>query len=130
MGLRSNLPALRKGLQERLEKAFDHEIHGPKDSNGISFCSLKNPHMLSATGWIRMPASAASYRIAGKLNCFVILGEKLGESPLMQRYSLRMHSCLISLASDPALAQATLQFAYDAAITSELMRFTPSILQR
>ncbi|CAF9943834.1 MAG: hypothetical protein ALECFALPRED_001467, partial [Alectoria fallacina] len=31
MGLRSNLPALRKGLQERLEKAFDHEIHGPKD---------------------------------------------------------------------------------------------------
>ncbi|CAD6591006.1 MAG: hypothetical protein ASARMPREDX12_004887 [Alectoria sarmentosa] len=94
MGLRSNLPALRKGLQGRLQEAFEHEIRGSKDSNG----------------WIKMPASAASYRIAGKLNCFVILGEKL--------------------ANDPFLAQATLQFAYDAAITSELMRFTPSILQR
>lgn len=77
-----------------------------------------------------MPASAASYRIAGKLNCFVILGEKLGESPSIQQYSPRMHGCLPSSANDPTLAQATLQFAYDAAITSELMRFTPSILQR
>ena len=77
-----------------------------------------------------MPASAASYRIAGKLNCFVILGEKLGESPLIQQHCPRMHDCLPSSANDPFLAQATLQFAYDAAITSELMRFTPSILQR
>lgn len=77
-----------------------------------------------------MPASAATYRIAGELNSFVVLGEKLGESRLVQENSPRMHKCLYSLASDPNLAQATLQFAHDAAITSELMRFTPSILQR
>jgi len=77
-----------------------------------------------------MPASAATHRIAGKLNCFVILGEKLGESLLVLQYSPRVHKFSSSLASDPSLAQATLQFAHDAAITSELMRFTPSILQR
>lgn len=76
-----------------------------------------------------MPGSAASYRIAGELNCFVILGEQLSESPLMQQYSPSMYKCLSSLANDHSLVQATLQFAHDAAITSELMRFTPSILQ-
>ncbi|KAM0794867.1 cytochrome P450 [Usnea florida] len=87
MGLRSSLPALRRELQEKLEKALESEVQGSADSNG----------------WVKMPLSAASYRIAGKLNCFVILGEKL--------------------------SRAALQYAYDAAITTELMRFTPSILQ-
>lgn len=93
IGLRSNLPALRKGLQERIVVAVEREIRGLPDCNG----------------WTRISASKASYQIAGKLNCYVILGEKL--------------------ASDPALSQAALQFAHDAAITSELMHFTPSILQ-
>lgn len=77
-----------------------------------------------------MPAGAASYRIAGKLNCFVILGEKLGEYSMVQLCSQRMGTYLSSLASDPTVAQSALQYAHDAAITSELMRFTPFILQR
>lgn len=34
-----------------------------------------------------MPAGAATYRIAGDLNCSAVLGEKLCESLLMQRRS-------------------------------------------
>lgn len=81
MGLRSNLPALRTGLQEVLTTAFEREMGGSTDSDGSFSAFSKNSHMLTAIGWINMPASAASFRIAGKLNCFVILGEKLGKSP-------------------------------------------------
>ena len=37
-GLRPKFPALRERLQEKLAAAFEHEIRGPKDCNGISSC--------------------------------------------------------------------------------------------
>lgn len=77
-----------------------------------------------------MPAGAASYRIAGTLNASVMMGEKLCESPLMQNYFAYVYNAYLYVASDPDLQQATLQFAHDAAITTQLMRLTPAILQR
>ena len=41
MGLKTNLPALRERLQERLATAFEREISGSKECNGISFCLQK-----------------------------------------------------------------------------------------
>ena len=109
MGLRSSLPALREGLQEKITSAFRRETGGSKD-------------------WVRMRAGAASYRVAGAINCFVILGEKLGESfGATVLYTYPRSSLLV--ANDPSLAQAALQFAQDAAITTELMRFTPTMFQ-
>ena len=60
-------------------------------------------------GWINISAAAVGHRVAGNLNARVILGEKL--------------------ASDRGNVEAALQYAWDAAITTEVMRFTPSILQ-
>ena len=45
----------------------------------------------AATGWIQMPAAAASYRIVGSLNSSMILGAKLCESSLMQNF-LRLYN--------------------------------------
>lgn len=58
------------------------------------------------------------------------MGEKLCGSPLVQEYFAYVYNAHFYPASDPELPQATLQFAHDAAITTQLMRLTPSILQR
>lgn len=40
VGLRTNLPAVRERLQQRLVAAFEREVRGPKDCNGMVFLSL------------------------------------------------------------------------------------------
>lgn len=42
VGLRSNLPAVRERLQQRLAVAFEREVRGPEDCNGMFSYLPKN----------------------------------------------------------------------------------------